>query len=78
MRRSLFGLVLALVFIPLSQLPAQAQGGTTSTISGVAVDKDGGLVPGATVTIKNTATGRVFTTTTSPGSRNRGRSRAVA
>jgi hypothetical protein len=65
MRRSLLSLVFALVFIPLSQLPAHAQGGTTSTISGVAVDKDGGLVPGATVTIKNTATGRVFTTTTS-------------
>ena len=65
MRRSLFGLLLTLVFIPLSPLPAHAQGGTTSTISGVAVDKDGGLVPGATVTVKNTATGRVFSTTTS-------------
>ena len=65
MRRSLIGLVIAFVFVPSAALPAFGQGGTTSTISGVAVDKDGGLVPGATVNIKNTATGRVFTTTTS-------------
>ena len=37
--------------------PAFAQGGTTSTISGVVVDTAGGVVPGADVQIKHNATG---------------------
>ena len=37
--------------------PAFAQGGTTSTISGVVVDTGGGVVPGAEVQLKNNATG---------------------
>jgi hypothetical protein len=37
--------------------PAFAQGGTTSTISGVVVDAAGGVVPGAEVQIKHNATG---------------------
>jgi hypothetical protein len=52
------------ILIGLAQGTAFAQGGTTSTISGVAVDKDGGVVPGALVTVKNTATGRELTTNT--------------
>ena len=36
--------------------PAFAQGGTTSTISGVVVDTAGGVVPGAEVQVKNNAT----------------------
>ena len=38
--------------------PAAAQGGSnTATLSGVVTDKDGGVIPGATVTVKNVATG---------------------
>jgi len=38
--------------------PAFAQGGTqTATLAGVVTDKDGGVIPGATVTVKNPATG---------------------
>ena len=37
--------------------PAFAQGGSTASLSGLVTDKDGGVVPGATVTIKNNATG---------------------
>jgi hypothetical protein len=58
------GWVWAVILIGLAQGTAFAQGGTTSTISGVAVDKDGGVVPGALVTVKNTATGRELTTNT--------------
>ena len=47
--------LMALVFA-LIALPAFAQGGATSTISGVVVDKDGGVVPGATITATNDAT----------------------
>jgi hypothetical protein len=37
---------------------AFAQGAaSTTTLSGVVTDKDGGVVPGATVTVKNDATG---------------------
>jgi hypothetical protein len=38
---------------------AQASGGTT-TLSGTVVDADGGFVPGATVDVKNNATGQVI------------------
>jgi hypothetical protein len=38
--------------------PVFAQGGTqTATLSGVVTDKDGGVIPGATVTVTNPATG---------------------
>ena len=38
--------------------PAFAQGSTQSaTIAGVVTDKDGGVIPGATVVVKNVATG---------------------
>jgi hypothetical protein len=48
---------LALVFA-LVAAPVFAQGGSSSaTLSGVVVDKDGGLIPGATVTVINVATG---------------------
>ena len=37
--------------------PAAAQGGSnTATLSGVVTDKDGGVIPGATVTVKNVDT----------------------
>jgi hypothetical protein len=37
--------------------PAFAQGSATTSLSGSVVDADGGAIPGATVTIKNNATG---------------------
>src|SRR5262245_3195217 len=50
-------LSLALAFA-LGASPAFAQGGSqTATLSGVVTDKDGGVVPGATVVIKSAATG---------------------
>jgi hypothetical protein len=42
--------------------PAFAQGGTTSTISGVVVDTAGGVVPGAEVQVKHNATGVTLNT----------------
>ena len=44
--------------------PAFGQGGNTASLSGVVTDKDGGVVPGATVVIKNAATGESNTTVT--------------
>jgi hypothetical protein len=43
--------------------PAFAQGGSTSSISGTVVDRDGGAIPGATVVVKNEA-GATFDTVT--------------
>ena len=48
--------------------PAYAQGGSTSSIQGVVVDTDGGVIPGATVTATNEATAGTSTAiTTSNG-----------
>jgi hypothetical protein len=44
--------------------PAFGQGGSSASLSGVVTDKDGGVVPGATVTIKHTATGESNSTVT--------------
>jgi Carboxypeptidase regulatory-like domain len=43
---------------------AAAQGGATSSISGVVVDSNGGVIPGATISVKNLATGTTFDTVT--------------
>lgn len=43
---------------------AAAQGGATSLISGTVVDSDGAAVPGASVTVRNDATGTQFETVT--------------
>jgi hypothetical protein len=48
-----FVVCLALAFTP----SAFAQGGTTSTISGVVIDTAGGVIPGAEVQVKHNATG---------------------
>lgn len=37
--------------------PAFAQSSSTTSLSGIVVDADGGAIPGATVTVKNNATG---------------------
>lgn len=60
---SLLMLALAATLLAASP-PAYAQGGTTTTISGTVVDTSGGVIPGAEVTVKNNATGAVYTTVT--------------
>ena len=46
--------------IVLSSTLALAQGGANSSLAGVVVDAAGGVVPGATVTVRNNATGTAF------------------
>ena len=50
--------------VTLMASPVYAQGGTTTSVSGTVVDTSGAAVPGADVTIKNNATGAVYTTVT--------------
>lgn len=50
--------LLALVWF--TTLPAFAQGTANSSLSGVAVDPGGGAIPGATVVVRNNATGVAF------------------
>ena len=54
--------MLAAAILALASPQAFAQGGTTSTITGVVVDADGGTVPGATIVAQNTATNVTYTT----------------
>lgn len=46
--------------LTLASASAFAQGGATSSISGVVVDTGGGVLPGATVVVRNNATGTSF------------------
>ena len=55
--RALASTFLVLTLLALSNSPAYAQGGTTSTLSGVAVDSSGAVLPGADVTVTMPATG---------------------
>src|SRR5262249_31723379 len=57
-------LVILAALGPMSAL-AFAQGSTKTTLSGSVVDSSGGVLPGATVTVKNNRTGVVTTTVTS-------------
>jgi len=68
-RRLLFQAFLwSVAFTALSAIMVQAQGGGTATISGRIVDPQNAVVPGATVTARNIATGTEVTTqTTSDG-----------
>jgi hypothetical protein len=50
-------LVAATAALTCSGVPVFAQGGSGSTISGIAVDASGGVIPGADVVAKNDATG---------------------
>src|SRR5688572_3197299 len=60
---SVFLVVLSLFLAGVS--PALAQGGATSTITGVVRDEGGGVLPGATVLVVSNATGSRFETITS-------------
>jgi hypothetical protein len=51
-------LLVSVLFVPLSD--AVAQGGATSTITGVVKDEGGGVLPGATVVATSNATGTKF------------------
>ena len=57
MKERIAGLVLACAVVFLSATPALAQ---TSSLSGVVVDSNGGVLPGVTVVVKNVATGTTF------------------
>jgi hypothetical protein len=53
----------SLLIVSLATAPAFAQGASsTSSLSGVVVDVDGGVVPGATVEVKNDATSVIVAT----------------
>jgi hypothetical protein len=56
---------LVVILSALCSGTALAQGGSTASISGVVVDTDGGVIPGADVLIKNNATGETFTAVSS-------------
>lgn len=62
--RILLRMLLALVLASLLYEAAYAQGTATAPLSGVVVDADGGVIPGATVVVKNDATGTSFNTVT--------------
>ncbi len=57
-------IVAALVAL-LASGRAFAQGSSTASITGVVVDADGGVMPGADVVVKNNGTGETFTAVTS-------------
>lgn len=58
MRRGWIGLLGAICLAIGTSSPAYAQGGSgTSSLAGVVVDSGGGVIPGATVVVKNNATG---------------------
>jgi hypothetical protein len=48
------------LFALATGVSAFAQGSSTASISGVVVDKDGGVIPGATILVTNTKTGETF------------------
>jgi hypothetical protein len=54
-----------MMLMTLMSVDALAQGGSTATITGIVVDSDGGVLPGADVVVKNNGTGETFTTVTS-------------
>jgi Carboxypeptidase regulatory-like domain len=64
MHRTLIRSCLVGVVIVANAAGGFAQGGSTSSLSGVVVDPGGGIVPGATVLVKNSATGTTSETVT--------------
>jgi hypothetical protein len=57
MTRTLCGLTTTVVMLVTLAGSAYGQGTSTSSLSGVVVDRDGGVIPGATVVVKNTGSG---------------------
>ncbi len=57
-----FRLLGALALVLASYALASAQGAANSSLAGIVLDTAGGAVPGATVTVKNDATGRTYET----------------
>jgi hypothetical protein len=58
-------MLVALCLVAMAGTPAYAQGGgATSSLSGTVTDSSGGVIPGATVTVKNDATNTEFTAVT--------------
>jgi len=64
MRLSVERLVLTSVLVSVLATGAHAQGGATSSISGVIADTGGGVIPGASVVVTSSATGTKFDTVT--------------
>ena len=58
-------LVTAVVFVAATASNALGQASSTASISGVVIDADGGVLPGADVIVKNIKTGETFTTVSS-------------
>lgn len=57
------GLFLAVVFLSLATVSAWAQTSVLGTISGIVTDPSGAVIPGVQITITNTGTQQVFTST---------------
>src|SRR5438309_11552673 len=57
MKRRLARLGLLVCVLSLVGGAAFAQGTTSASLSGTVVDKDGGVIPGVSVSVKNNATG---------------------
>ncbi len=57
-------LVLVVVLGSLAGMFAYAQGTATASLSGTAVDSAGGVIPGATVAVRNKAGNTTFSTVT--------------
>src|SRR5262245_29445555 len=64
MNRIALRVLLLLVLLAASSLLVFGQGITTTTLSGAVVDPTGAVVSGATVSVKNDATGEEFKATT--------------
>ena len=63
------GVLAAMLFISLASAPVMAQA-TTGSLRGTVTDTQGAVVPGATVTVKNEATGEVVPSVTTSGEGN--------
>ena len=61
MRKLCVRVSLAVLVLAMGAAPVFAQGSTTSIITGTVVDGSGGVIPGATISVKSDATGAEFT-----------------
>lgn len=65
MNQHVVRMVVAALLTIVAGAPAFAQGASTASISGVVVDADRAVIPGADVVVKNKGTGETFTAVTS-------------